>query len=97
MEKFHEELHEIREAIDSRDKARIEDELGDLLFASVNLARKLKIDAGRALRHANAKFEGRFRAMEEAAGSHEALAEMELDDMEGLWQHVKNNGGDESR
>jgi len=92
LEKFDEELIEIREALAAGHKAQIEDELGDLLFNCVNLARKLKIDAGRALRHANAKFEERFRAMEAAAGSHEALAGMALDDMEGLWQHVKKNG-----
>ncbi len=95
LEKFDEELLEIREAIDLGDRAHIEDELGDLMFNAVNLARKLKIDAGRALRHANAKFEERFRAMERAAGSHEGLAEMNLDDQEALWQRVKRDNGGE--
>jgi uncharacterized protein YabN with tetrapyrrole methylase and pyrophosphatase domain len=54
-----------------------------------NLARQLKIDPAKALRRANAKFELRFRAIEEAAGSQDALRAMELDEMESLWQQVK--------
>jgi ATP diphosphatase len=92
MDKFREELAEITEAIESGDKIHIEDELGDLMFNAVNLARKLKIDAGRALRHANAKFEGRFRAIERAAGGTAALAAMDLDAQEALWQQVKKDG-----
>lgn len=92
LEKHQEELAEVTEAIASGDKERMQDEVGDLLFVTVNLARKLKLDPGEALRHANAKFEGRFRAMESAAGDCDALSGMELDEMEELWQAIKKTG-----
>lgn len=91
LEKFDEETEEIREAIASGDADAVEDELGDLLFVVTNLARKLKVDPGRALRRANSKFERRFRAMEEAGGGQEKLSEMSLDDMEAMWQSVKKD------
>ena len=98
MEKFTEEALEMLEAMRSGNQEETEDELGDLLFVVTNLARQLKIDPARALRQANAKFELRFRAVEEEAGSREALQKMELDEMEALWQQVKRqhregNGG----
>ena len=89
MEKFAEEALEMLEAMQSGSLEEMEDELGDLLFVVTNLARQLKIDPARALRRANAKFELRFRAVEEAAGSREALHGMDLDEMEALWQQVK--------
>ncbi len=89
MEKFTEEAFEMLEAMRSGSQQEMEDELGDLLFVVTNLARQLKIDPARALRRANAKFESRFRAVEDAAGSRDALDEMELDEMEELWQQVK--------
>lgn len=89
MEKFAEESLEMLEAMQSGSREQMEDELGDLLFVVANLARQLEIDPARALRRANAKFELRFRAVEEAAGSREALHDMDLDDMEALWQQVK--------
>lgn len=88
--KIHEEMEEIREAVATGDPDRIEDEVGDLLFAAVNLARKLDIDAEGALRRATAKFEHRFRAMEETAG--DAFASLDLDAKERLWQQVKKQG-----
>jgi len=89
LEKFTEEALEMLEAMRSGDREAMEDELGDLLFVVTNLARQLKIDPARALRRANTKFELRFRAVEEAAGTREALQAMTLDEMEGLWQQVK--------
>jgi MazG family protein len=89
LEKLDEELAEMRSAMVSGDRDAMEDELGDLLFATVNLARQLDMDPGTALRRANAKFEHRFRAMEEAVGGHDGLDAMSLDDMEALWQKVK--------
>ncbi len=89
LDKFDEELSEMREAMACGDREAMEDELGDLLFVATNLARQLDIDPGTALRRGNAKFERRFRAMEDAAGGHEGLADMELDAMEALWQKVK--------
>ncbi len=65
-------------------------EVGDLLFAVVNLARHLKVDADQALRSANIKFQRRFHAIEEAlAAQGRAPAEASLDEMEALWQAAK--------
>ncbi len=89
LDKFEEELVEVREAMETGDRDAIEDELGDLMQVATNLARQLNIDPGSALRRANAKFERRFRAMEEAAGGQDALQELELDEMEELWQQIK--------
>ena len=84
--KIAEELAEVEAAADADARA---EEVGDLLFAVVNWARHQGIDAEAALRHANAKFERRFRAMEEAAG--EAFAALDLDGKEALWQKAKAN------
>ncbi|USU05704.1 nucleoside triphosphate pyrophosphohydrolase [Sphingomonadaceae bacterium OTU29LAMAA1] len=81
--KVHEEIDEVVAA--SADE--IHEEVGDLLFAVVNWARHLGIDPEAALRAGNAKFERRFRAMEEAAG--DAFPAMALDEQEALWQQVK--------
>ena len=62
--KVREELDEVEAEIDGGDPERLKDEIGDLLFCCVNLARKLEIDPEQALRHGNAKFERRFRRME---------------------------------
>ena len=89
LEKLDEELAEMHEAMDSGRVEAMEDELGDLLFVLTNLGRQLDIDPARALRRANAKFELRFRAIEEAAGSRAALEAMSLDEMEDLWRQAK--------
>jgi nucleoside triphosphate diphosphatase len=93
-DKVTEELEEVRAAAaDSHDaaaSARIFEEVGDLLFAAANLARKLDVDAEAALRAANLKFERRFRGMETLAGERgESFAQLELADQELLWQAVK--------
>jgi ATP diphosphatase len=68
----------------------IVEEIGDLLFAAANLARKLNVDAETALRGANAKFERRFRGMEALAMQRgEVFASLSLDAQERLWQAVK--------
>jgi len=97
IDKFDEEISEMREAVASGERERMEDELGDLLFVATNLARKLALDPGTALRRSNAKFEQRFRAMEEAVGGHDGLESMDLDEMESLWQKIKHNAAHESR
>lgn len=79
-----EELAEVRAATNVAER---EDEVGDLLFAVVNLARHMKVDPETALRGANAKFERRFRAMEDSAG--DDFPALPLDAKEELWQHVK--------
>lgn len=68
-----------------QDPPRQEEELGDLLFAVVNLSRHLKIDPEEALRKANRKFERRFREIEQQPG----FADLSLEDKEALWQRAK--------
>jgi len=89
LDKLEEELFEMKEAMASGDRDAMEDELGDLLFAATNLARKLDIDPGTALRRGSAKFERRFRAVENAAGGQDGLEAMGLKEMETLWQKIK--------
>ncbi|MEP6884041.1 MAG: nucleoside triphosphate pyrophosphohydrolase [Gammaproteobacteria bacterium] len=93
-DKVAEELAEVRDAAAQGElgsaAAQIFEEIGDLLFAAANLARKLDVDAEAALRAANAKFERRFRGMESlAAARGETFANLSLDAQERLWQEVK--------
>jgi MazG family protein len=92
LEKIREEVAEVAEALEQREpQARLEEELGDLLFATVNLARKLKVDPELALRRATHKFATRFRAVESLA--QERAIPMEtapLDQLDQLWTEVKN-------
>jgi tetrapyrrole methylase family protein/MazG family protein len=94
-EKLSEELAELAEAREAAGDARAEDphvreELGDVMFTVVNLARRLNIDAEGAMRDANAKFDRRFRYMEAFAVAHgRPLTEMTLDELEDLWQQAK--------
>jgi nucleoside triphosphate diphosphatase len=86
--KIAEETAELQGALaDSADPDRIEDELGDLLFAVVNLGRKLEIDAEAALRRATVKFERRFRHVE--AQARERGIGADLDALEALWREAK--------
>jgi ATP diphosphatase len=89
--KLHEELVELEAEFDARaDKVRLTDELGDVLFVCTNLARHAGVDVSAALRHANAKFERRFRCMEDLA--REAGGQLEgqsLEAQEALWQRAK--------
>jgi nucleoside triphosphate diphosphatase len=90
--KVDEELAEVRAAAleSPAASAAIFEEVGDLLFAAANLARKLDVDAEAALRAANAKFERRFRAMESlAAARGQVFARLDLAAQESLWQDVK--------
>ena len=89
--KIREELEEVEAEISAgRDQVRLQDEAGDLLFACVNLARHLGIDAEMALRDANAKFDRRFRAVEDRlVREGKSLAEADLDEMETHWTAVK--------
>ncbi len=82
--KLHEEIEELKDA--KSDAERFE-EFGDLLFAAVNMARHLDIDAEAALKAGTAKFEHRFQAMEEIAG--DGFSELSLDAKEQLWTTVK--------
>jgi len=89
--KIHEELEEVEAEISAGSgQDRLQDEAGDLLFACVNLARHLGIDAEMALRDANAKFDRRFRAVEDGLRRKgKSLAEVDLDEMETHWTAAK--------
>jgi MazG family protein len=90
LEKLEEEKGEIEAAVASGDAAAIADEVGDLLFVCVNLARFLEVDPESALRGANRKFERRFRHIEQrlrAGGRSPELASLE--EMEALWIEAK--------
>jgi nucleoside triphosphate diphosphatase len=92
LEKLDEEVGELRAELDQGDPARLTDEVGDLLIVLANLARKLNLDPEACLRHANQKFTRRFQAMEqEAEIAGNMLADMSLEDMEALWQKIKQN------
>lgn len=90
LDKLREEMGELEAELDGGDPAALADELGDVLFSVVALARHLKLDAESALRAANGKFQRRFRAMEAADPQ---LAGGELDGLEALWQAVKKDEG----
>jgi len=92
IEKLKEEIGEIEDELDRLqvDDDAVAAEIGDLLFAVVNLARHLKVDADQALRGANVKFARRFAAIEAALGTQgRAPADASLDEMEALWQAAK--------
>ena len=93
FEKIQEEIEEVQhEVTGNADRARVEDELGDLFFAVTNLARHLDIDPETAIRISNAKFERRFRSMELfAAQNDKELTGMSLDEMEAIYQLVKQD------
>jgi MazG family protein len=90
FEKMNEEAGELRQALSAKDAHKAEEEMGDLLFAAINLARYLHIDPEIALKKANTKFSTRFRRMEElAAKSGKALADVPRARMEELWDTAK--------
>ena len=90
LDKISEEEAELREALGRGESGHIEEEMGDLLFAAVNLARFLHVDPEIALKKANGKFSGRFRAMERGAReSGRALADVPRAEMEALWEAAK--------
>jgi MazG family protein len=91
LEKVCEESEELKSAIqDDADTDRIEDEVGDLIFTCVNVARKLALEPESALRKDNDKFERRFRCIEAllAAGGGR-MQDISIDKMESLWQQAK--------
>ncbi|OYT85053.1 MAG: nucleoside triphosphate pyrophosphohydrolase [Pseudomonas sp. PGPPP4] len=88
--KIQEELDEVREAMANGQAAQVAEEVGDLLFVMVNLARHLQVDAEDALRQANAKFERRFRFIEEALKAQDrSPQEASLEEMDALWDAAK--------
>ncbi len=102
LEKLHEEIGEVAAEFDAREaqpgdptvQARLEEEIGDLLFVAANLARHAKVDPGAALRRANQKFERRYRAMEALASADGTpLAGLSLEDQDRYWDRVKASAG----
>ncbi len=95
VEKIAEEAQEIVEAQrEGASPERLEDEVGDLLFCAVNLARHLKIDPEKALRATNAKFIRRFKAIESGlAAQGRSPEDATLEEMEALWQGAKATEG----
>lgn len=90
FEKFEEEARELRAAIAAGDQENIAEELGDLLFVCANLARKLGVEPESALRGTNAKFDRRFRFIEETMKAEgNRIEEASLDAMEALWIEAK--------
>lgn len=92
--KLHEEIEEVRVEFARGDVAgnrdRLQDEIGDVLFVCANLARHARVDVGAALRHANLKFERRFRSMESlAAGDGTSLTQLSLEQQDGYWNQAK--------
>ncbi len=89
FDKLQEELNELRQAVASGEKKAQEEELGDVLFTVVNLARKLGVQSEFALRASNAKFRRRFAAMELSASGASSIAEVDPEDLEKLWDRAK--------
>jgi MazG family protein len=94
--KVEEEIHEIKHAVLEQDRKSIENEIGDLLFAAVNLARKCKLDAETALQAATDKFVGRFNRLENELNARgKKLGDVDLAEMDAIWNGIKKN--DEAR
>jgi XTP/dITP diphosphohydrolase/ATP diphosphatase len=89
FDKLAEESAELRAEVDRESQAEIQEELGDLLFTAVNLARHLKLQPEFALRAANRKFRSRFNAMEAQAGGAAALKQLSPEVLEQLWRAAK--------
>ena len=94
MEKLEEELGELRHEISdpvSRNRARIEAEMGDLLFAAVNVSRLLGVDPETALKQSNRKFRRRFAHIEARLAEQDRTAkEASLQEMDALWDEAKS-------
>jgi XTP/dITP diphosphohydrolase len=86
-DKVHEELHELKEAVASGDKAHAQEELGDVLFTLVNVARWCEIDPEAGLDGTNRRFLDRFSRVEAALGGN--LQGRSIRELEGLWQQAK--------
>jgi len=90
FDKLAEETAELHAEIACADADKIEAELGDLLFTTINLARHLNVDPESALRRSNAKFRTRFASMERATGGPDLLKTKSPDDLERLWAAAKS-------
>lgn len=96
LEKLGEELGELVSAMEKGTDKEVEEEIGDLLFSVVNLARMKKIDPESALRSTNRKFRRRFREIEKTAKKRGiSLDEMTLEDMDRIWEQAKSGEKDD--
>jgi len=94
LAKVREEIAELEGERGKGKRERLEDEIGDLLFAVVNLARKLAIDPATALEHANEKFVRRFAAVERLAAKRGlVMGRASLAELDALWDEVKGGQG----
>ena len=92
-EKFHEEIDELKKADKSKDISDLKEEIGDVLFSVVNLARHLKLDSEDLLRRANSKFINRFKAIEkELLERGKTIDVAKLDEMDEIWDQIKSRG-----
>lgn len=90
IDKCHEELDEIKEALPSGDAAAIESEIGDMLFAVVNVARFAAVDAEMALADCNRRFTRRFQSVEaQAVDAGKKLEEFSLQELDSMWEEAK--------
>ncbi len=91
IDKLNEEIEELEEAVDRGDISHIREEIGDIFFTVVNLARKLGVDPEQAASETTRKFIRRFRLMESLARSeHRDLVEMDIEELERLWMKSKD-------
>jgi uncharacterized protein YabN with tetrapyrrole methylase and pyrophosphatase domain len=92
LQKLHEELAELVHAVESQDDEEMRDEMGDLLFSIVNLARHLDIDAGEALDRATKKFSDRWsRVQVKLQFDSRSPETMSLEELDKIWDAVKRN------
>jgi tetrapyrrole methylase family protein/MazG family protein len=90
IKKIEEELQEVKEALQEGDKAHLNEEIGDLLFAAVSLCRWYELEAEEALQKAVGKFMRRFRAVEaEARGQNKSLPQMSATELKEVWEKTK--------
>ncbi len=90
IDKIEEEIAELKQAVANQDRVNMEEEVGDLLFAVVNLSRHLDFDAEAALRKSNRKFEQRFRKLEQLLmESNLSVSDASLEQLEAAWQQAK--------
>ena len=93
LEKLDEEVGELREEVGAGDRERLADEIGDILFTIVNLARRFEVDAENALQRSNAKFTRRFEHVESSLrASGTSFEEASLEEMDRLWDEAKSRG-----
>jgi MazG family protein len=93
-EKVAEEMAELQQAVAENNTAAVEDEFGDVLFSLINYARFLQIDAENALERTNKKFTRRFNGIEEKAAERgKSLQAMTLEEMDALWNEIKQQQG----